>query len=89
MTRLIFLMRWPLALVAAVALLAGCATLDQKQREWIFRPQRDVHATPADVGLRYDELWLTVAGAAPEGERVQFELVEGPKGLQANNVKRV
>ncbi len=24
-----------------------------------------------------------------EGERVQFELVEGPKGLQANNVRRV
>ena len=24
-----------------------------------------------------------------EGERVQFELVEGPKGLQANNVRRM
>jgi alpha-beta hydrolase superfamily lysophospholipase len=58
-------------LLAAVTLTAGgCAYLDVKQREWIFRPQRDVHATPADVGLRYDELWLTVAGAGPEGERV-------------------
>jgi fermentation-respiration switch protein FrsA (DUF1100 family) len=57
--------------LAAVTLGAGgCAYLDVKQREWIFRPQREVHATPADVGLRYDELWLTVQGAAPEGERV-------------------
>lgn len=58
-------------LLAAVTLGAGgCAYLDAKQREWIFRPQRDVHATPADVGLRYDDLWLAVPGAAPEGERV-------------------
>jgi hypothetical protein len=57
--------------LAAVTLTAGgCAYLDVKQREWIFRPQRDVHATPADIGLRYDEVWLTVPGAAPEGERV-------------------
>jgi alpha-beta hydrolase superfamily lysophospholipase len=57
--------------LAAVTLTAGgCAYLDVKQREWIFRPQRDVHATPADVGLRYDELWLSVPGATPEGERV-------------------
>jgi hypothetical protein len=58
------------ALLAAAALAGGCAYLDVKQREWIFRPQRDVHATPADTGLPYDELWLTVPGAAPEGERV-------------------
>jgi hypothetical protein len=58
------------ALLAAATLAGGCAYLDVKQREWIFRPQRDVHATPADAGLRYDELWLTVQGATPEGERV-------------------
>lgn len=61
-----------LAVVLAAATLAasGCAYLDVKQREWIFRPQRDAQATPADVGLRYDELWLTVSGAGPAGERV-------------------
>jgi hypothetical protein len=58
------------ALAAFTLTAGGCAYLDVKQREWIFRPQREVHATPADVGLRYDELWLTVPGAAPEGERV-------------------
>lgn len=32
--------RWPLltALTIAVAVMAGCATLDAKQREWIFQP---------------------------------------------------
>jgi alpha-beta hydrolase superfamily lysophospholipase len=61
-----------LAVVLAATTLAagGCAYLDVKQREWIFRPQRDLHATPADVGLRYDELWLTVPAGGPEGERV-------------------
>jgi hypothetical protein len=61
-----------LAVVLAAATLAagGCAYLDVKQREWIFRAQRDLHSTPADVGLRYDELWLTVPGGGPEGERV-------------------
>ena len=61
-----------LAVVLAAATLTagGCAYLDVKQREWIFRPQRELHSTPADVGLRYDELWLTVPGAGPEGERV-------------------
>ena len=27
-----------IALAAAVAITAGCATLDAKQREWIFQP---------------------------------------------------
>jgi alpha-beta hydrolase superfamily lysophospholipase len=57
--------------LAAVTLAAGgCAYLDVKQREWIFRPQRDLHSTPADIGLRYDELWLTVPAGGPESERV-------------------
>jgi alpha-beta hydrolase superfamily lysophospholipase len=57
-------------LAAATLTAGGCAYLDVKQREWIFRPQRDLHATPSEVGLRYDELWLTVPGAGPEAERV-------------------
>jgi alpha-beta hydrolase superfamily lysophospholipase len=31
-------LRWLLAPLAAVALLAGCAALDEKQRAWIFQP---------------------------------------------------
>lgn len=59
------------AVLAAVTLAAGgCAYLDVKQREWIFRPQREVQATPADLGLRFDEVWLAVPGAGGERERV-------------------
>lgn len=58
------------ALAAATLSAGGCAYLDVKQREWIFRAQRDVHATPADAGLRYDELWLTVPGMGAGDERV-------------------
>jgi alpha-beta hydrolase superfamily lysophospholipase len=31
-------LRWLLAPLAAVAMLAGCAALDEQQREWIFQP---------------------------------------------------
>jgi hypothetical protein len=31
-------LRWLLAPLAAMALLAGCAALDERQREWIFQP---------------------------------------------------
>jgi pimeloyl-ACP methyl ester carboxylesterase len=58
------------ALAVSAAAAGGCAYLDVKQREWIFRAQRDVHATPADHGLRHEDLWLTVKGAAPAQERV-------------------
>ncbi len=57
-------------LAAAAAAAGGCAYLDVKQREWIFRAQREVHATPADHGLRHEELWLTVRGAGAGEERV-------------------
>ena len=50
------------ALGAAVVAGAGCAYLDAKQREWIFRAQRDVHSTPTDYGLAYEDVWLKVAG---------------------------
>ncbi len=57
--------RWalalPLALLASLALLAGCATLDERQREWIFQPSdrswsRGEAAAEgmADVWIDYD-----------------------------------
>jgi len=59
------------AIGAGVLAATGCAYLDAKQREWIFRAQRDVHSTPADYGLAYEDVWLKVAGEAdPPGERV-------------------
>jgi hypothetical protein len=58
------------SLAVAAATAGGCAYLDVKQREWIFRAQREVHATPADHGLPHEDLWLTVKGAGPADERV-------------------
>ena len=68
------------ALVAGSVLsAAGCAYLDVKQREWIFRAQRDVAAMPSDYGLKYEEVWLTVPGDR-EGarERVYAWWIPGP-----------
>lgn len=51
-----------LALLAALALLGGCAALDQKQREWIFQPSRATwsgaqtfasESTMQDVWIRF------------------------------------
>ena len=50
--------------VGSVVLTAGgCGALDLKQREWIFRPQRDLPATPAEQGLKYEDIWLAVSEA--------------------------
>lgn len=50
------------AIVAAVLGAGGCAALDVKQRELIFRPVKDYGGSPADYGLSFEELWLPVAG---------------------------
>jgi fermentation-respiration switch protein FrsA (DUF1100 family) len=66
-------------LAGSVLSTAGCAYLDVKQREWIFRAQRDVAAMPSDYGLKYEEVWLTVPGDR-EGarERVYAWWIPGP-----------
>jgi alpha-beta hydrolase superfamily lysophospholipase len=73
--------RWLAAGMAAVAVgsAAGCAYLDTKQREWIFRAQRDIHSTPASYGLEFEEVWLTVAGDSDGArERVHGWWIPGP-----------
>jgi pimeloyl-ACP methyl ester carboxylesterase len=72
--------RWfAAATAAAVVSAAGCAYLDTKQREWIFRAQRDVTATPANYGLAFDEVWLKVAGEGDGAvERVHGWWIPGP-----------
>jgi pimeloyl-ACP methyl ester carboxylesterase len=50
--------------IAALAMLAGaggCALIDAKQRELIFRPSRELSNTPASWGLAFEEVWLKVA----------------------------
>ncbi len=54
------------ALVGATG--AGCVLLESKERELVFRPVREYARTPSDVGLKFDDLWLTVPRAEGEGQ---------------------
>jgi pimeloyl-ACP methyl ester carboxylesterase len=66
------LRRWlVLAVALATAGASGCAALDVKQRELIFRPVKEYSGSPADYGLAFEELWLDVPRAEGAGaERV-------------------
>jgi pimeloyl-ACP methyl ester carboxylesterase len=55
------------AAAAMAASISGCAYLDTKQRELIFRPNKQYSSTPAEYGLAYEDVWLKVNNA---GERV-------------------
>jgi pimeloyl-ACP methyl ester carboxylesterase len=76
-TRLLWSSAASVALFSALAV-GGCSYLDLKQREWIFRPQRDLHSTPADYGLRHEDVWIAIPSAA-ETERVHGWWIPGPK----------
>ena len=57
MNRWTAFLRWPLALVTALALTAGCTTLDHKQREWIFQPSQN--AWPVSRAEDMKDVWIT------------------------------
>jgi hypothetical protein len=59
MVRWSTLLRWPLATLAALALLAGCATLDEKQREWIFQPNSARPSSAASAAEGMADVWIT------------------------------
>ena len=59
MARRSLFFRWLPALLAALALTAGCASLEVKQREWIFQPNA---AQPANASARaegMEDVWIT------------------------------
>lgn len=60
------LRRWALALLAA-ALLGACATLDELQRQWIFRPTTEDWRGFHSGILSYEERWIPVGST---GERL-------------------
>jgi hypothetical protein len=55
--------RWPLftALTLAAAVGLGCATLEEKQRAWIFQPSNDSWGSTADIAQGMDDVWIAFA----------------------------
>ncbi|MCU0805928.1 MAG: lysophospholipase [Burkholderiales bacterium] len=82
------------AALVAVAAASGCAYLETKQRELIFRPERSVPTTPADRGMAYEDVWIKVADADGGEAKVHGWFVPGrataagakasPAGASAN-----
>lgn len=62
-----------LALAAAftAALLAGCATLDQRQREWIFQPRAESWSGGVHAAQGMQEVWIPFT-SAETGEPVRL-----------------
>jgi alpha-beta hydrolase superfamily lysophospholipase len=52
--------RWSLLLAAALAalLMLGCATLDEKQRAWIFQPSDRAWGGSAELAQDMDDIWI-------------------------------
>lgn len=48
------------AVVATVLLVGACASIDDFQRQVIFRPSKDAGRTPAEYQTGYEDVWLTV-----------------------------
>lgn len=60
-----------LALLAALALSSGCATLDAKQREWIFQPGDRTWAGGLAAAQGMDDVWIPFRSAL-SGEAVRL-----------------
>jgi alpha-beta hydrolase superfamily lysophospholipase len=58
MHRSIRFLRWLLAALSFFAVLAGCATLDEKQREWIFQPSAGQPAWVPSSAEGLQDVWI-------------------------------
>jgi len=69
--------------LATVAAASGCAYIETKQRELIFRAERDVHTTPADRGMAYEDVWIKVPDADGSEAKIHGWFIPGraPQGI--------
>ncbi|MBA4341248.1 MAG: alpha/beta hydrolase [Methylibium sp.] len=58
-SRLLHLRHFALVLALSLGLLAGCATLDEKQREWIFQPSDRTWSGGLAAAQGMDDVWIS------------------------------
>jgi uncharacterized protein len=75
------------ALLAGSVLGSGCAYLDWKQREWIFRPvKNDWNGYRNWVAPNLEEMWLPVDAAGTEKLHTWWWPAEGPNAASAPSI---
>jgi alpha-beta hydrolase superfamily lysophospholipase len=62
MLQFILARRWPLLVLLLAALLAGCATLDEQQRKWIFQPSA-AQKWPVAAADGMQDVWIEHSSA--------------------------
>ena len=52
--------RWPFfsVFILLFVILAGCATLDEKQRDWIFQPSNRSWGASAELARSMQDVWI-------------------------------
>ena len=55
----------------AIAYLLICVGLFFGQNRLIFVPSRQIEGTPAEMGLKYEEIWLPVENSKSKAEKIQ------------------
>ncbi len=55
------------AVVLATGILAACTSLDDFQRQVIFRPSKDAGRTPTEYQVKFEDVWLNV-GSSGSGQ---------------------
>ncbi len=64
----------------AAALLGACTSLDDFQRQVIFRPSKDSGRTPAEYQAKFDDVWLNVTGARAGSGKLHAWWIPATKG---------
>ncbi|EJL82146.1 hypothetical protein PMI15_03221 [Polaromonas sp. CF318] len=81
--------RWHLfaSFGTALALLAGCATLDEKQRAWIFQPSDRTWSGGAAAAVGMDDVWIDYTAAGDHPVRLHGLWLDSDRPEAANTAK--